>query len=73
MSVITRVETPLDRRRRASLRMQPLETGYRDPLDEQPPLTEAEARELCRMLWSQGFPVDYLERRYGVPRIGVAQ
>ena len=53
--------------------MQPLETGYRDPLDEQPPLTEAEARELCRMLWSQGFPVDYLERRYGVPRIGVAQ
>ena len=57
----------------AALRLPPLESGFRDPLDDIALPSNASTRELCRTLWAQGFSVDYLERRYGVPRIGVAQ
>ena len=60
-------------RRAAALRLPPLESGFRDPLGDIAPPPNALTRELCRTLWAQGFSVDYLERRYCVPRIGVTQ
>ena len=53
-------------RRSASLRMEPLENGHRDPLEDREPFTETAVRDLCNQLWSMGFKVEYLEARYGV-------
>lgn len=64
----------LTARKYAALRLAPLESGYRDPvLDNIAPPSNASTRELCRALWAQGFSVEYLEHRFGIPRIGATQ
>jgi hypothetical protein len=59
----------LNERRQAALRCPALDDGHRDPIDAIPPLSESAARDLCRLLWAQGFSIEYLEHRFGVKRV----
>jgi len=68
-AIVAPADDTLARRRAAALRMPPMLSGHRDPIDDRPPLPEYRARELCRVLWAQGWDIDYLERRYGIERI----
>ena len=58
----------LRRRRQGAGRLEPLPSGYRDPLDDLPPMDDRQVRELCNRLAKLGWDVDYLERRYGIRR-----
>lgn len=58
----------LHERRQAALQCPPLASGHRDPLNDFPPLTESEKRDLCNRLYQQGFSIEYLEHRFGMSR-----
>lgn len=65
-STSTSVGLQLRARRDAALRLPPLESGYRDPLDECPPMSDREARRVANALAGDGWSVEYLARRFGL-------